>query len=194
MYGKEDIGMSRIGKSPIVLPENVTVDVSESNFVTVTGPKGKLEQQITGNVSVTKAEHDGKKAIVLVANDSLAETNAKHGLYRALLANMVTGVSEGFKKSITINGVGYKVQVQGNKLVLNIGFSHPVNVEIPSDLTVTCPSATEILVAGISKERVGQFAADVKAIKKVEPYHGYGIYYTNEHVRRKEIKKTSGKK
>ncbi len=186
--------MSRIGKSPIVLPENVTVEVSDSNYVTVTGPKGKLEQQITGNVSVTMAENEGKKTILLVANDNLAETNAKHGLYRALLANMVTGVSTGFSKSITINGVGFKAAVQGNKLVLNIGFSHPVNVEIPSDLTVTCPSATEIVVSGISKERVGQWAADVKAIKKVEPYHGYGIYYTNEHVRRKEIKKTSGKK
>ena len=186
--------MSRIGKSPIVLPENVTVEVSDSNYVTVTGPKGKLEQQITGNVSVTRVEHEGKNAILLVANDEQSETNAKHGLYRALLANMVTGVSEGFKKSITINGVGYKAAVQGNKVVLNIGFSHPVNVEIPSDLTVTCPTATEIVVSGISKERVGQWAADVKAIKKVEPYHGYGIYYTNEHVRRKEIKKTSGKK
>ena len=186
--------MSRIGKAPIVLPANVTVEVSESNFVTVTGPKGKLEQQITGNVSLTKVEQDGKQAILLVANDELAETNAKHGLYRALVANMVTGVSAGFTKSITINGVGYKVQVQGNKVVLNIGFSHPVNMEIPEGLTVTCPTATEILVAGISKEKVGQFAADIKALKKVEPYHGYGIYYTNEHVRRKEIKKTSGKK
>ena len=186
--------MSRIGKAPIVLPANVTVEVSESNFVTVTGPKGKLEQQITGNVSLTKVEQDGKQAILLVANDNLAETNAKHGLYRALVANMVTGVSAGFTKSITISGVGYKVQVQGNKVVLNIGFSHPVNMEIPEGLTVTCPTATEILVAGISKEKVGQFAADIKALKKVEPYHGYGIYYTNEHVRRKEIKKTSGKK
>ncbi|MBQ7917333.1 MAG: 50S ribosomal protein L6 [Clostridia bacterium] len=186
--------MSRIGKAPIVLPANVTVEVSDSNYVTVTGPKGKLEQQITGNVSVTRVEQDGKQTILLVANDELAETNAKHGLYRALIANMVTGVSTGFSKSITINGVGFKAQVQGNKLVLNIGFSHPVNVEIPSDLTVTCPTITEIVVSGISKERVGQWAADVKALKKVEPYHGYGIYYTNEHVRRKEIKKTSGKK
>ena len=186
--------MSRIGKAPIVLPENVTVTVSESNLVTVTGPKGTLSEQVTGNVSVTMGEQDGKKVILLVANDDRSETNAKHGLYRALIANLVTGVSTGFTKSITINGVGYKCAVQGNKLVLNIGFSHPVNVEIPSDLKVTCPSATEILVEGISKVRVGQWAADVKAIKKVEPYHGYGIYYTNEHVRRKEIKKTSGKK
>lgn len=185
--------MSRIGKAPIVLPANVTVDVDDANVVTVKGPKGELKQQITGNVSVTKAEQDGKNTILLVANDNQKDTNAKHGLYRALVANMVTGVSTGFTKSITINGVGYKVAVQGNKVVLNIGFSHPVNMEIPAGLTVTCPSQTEILVAGISKEQVGQFAADIKALKKVEPYHGYGIYYTNEHVRRKEIKKT-GKK
>ena len=185
--------MSRIGKAPIVLPANVTVDVDDANMVTVKGPKGELKQQITGNVSVTKAEQDGKNTILLVANDNQKDTNAKHGLYRALVANMVTGVSTGFTKSITINGVGYKVAVQGNKVVLNIGFSHPVNMEIPAGLTVTCPSQTEILVAGISKEQVGQFAADIKALKKVEPYHGYGIYYTNEHVRRKEIKKT-GKK
>ena len=187
--------MSRIGKTPIVLPAGVTVSVSDSNEVTVTGPKGTLTEQITGNVKVTLVENEGKKEVLLVAGDANRDTNAKHGLDRALVANMVTGVSTGFKKSITISGVGYKCAVQGNKLVLNIGFSHPVNVEIPANLTVTCPSATEILVAGISKVDVGQFAADVKAIKKVEPYHGYGIYYTNEHVRRKEIKKTSaGKK
>ena len=186
--------MSRIGKAPIVLPAGVTVDVSSTNYVTVTGSKGKLEQQITGNIEVTRVEHDGKQALLLIAKDELKETNAKHGLYRALLANMVKGVSEGFSKSITINGVGFKAQVQGNKLTLNIGFSHPVNVDVPSDLTVTCPNITTIVVSGISKERVGQFAADVKAIKKVEPYHGYGIYYTDERVRRKEIKKTSGKK
>jgi large subunit ribosomal protein L6 len=187
--------MSRIGKTPIVLPEKVTVEVSEENVVTVTGPKGTLTQQIVGNVSVEKAEQDGKNVLVVKANDELADTNAKHGLYRALLANMVKGVSEGFTKSVSINGVGYKVQVQGNKVVLNIGFSHPVNMEIPQGLTVTCPSITEMVIAGISKEQVGQFAADIKAVKKVEPYHGYGIYYTNETVRRKEIKKTSsGKK
>lgn len=194
MYGKEDIGMSRIGKTPIVLPEGVTVEVNDKNIVVVKGPKGTLEQQLTGNISIEKSEHEGKSAVTVVAGDARPETNAKHGLYRALVANLVTGVSQGFTKSITVNGVGYKVQVQGNKLVMNIGFSHPVNVDIPNGLTVTCPSQTEILVAGISKEQVGQFAADVKAIKKVEPYHGYGIYYTNEHVRRKEIKKTSGKK
>ncbi len=187
--------MSRIGKTPIVLPEKVTVDVSDTNYVTVNGPKGTLNLQLTGNISVQRVEHEGKQSILVVANDEQRDTHAKHGLYRALIANMVTGVSEGFKKSVSVSGVGYKVQLQGNKIVMNIGFSHPVNVEIPSDLTVTCPTATEILISGISKEKVGQFAADIKAIKKVEPYHGYGIYYTNERVRRKEIKKSSsGKK
>lgn len=111
----------------------------------------------------------------------------------ALIQNMVTGVSQGYSKSLTVNGVGYKVQVQGNKIVLNVGFSHQVNVEVPAGLTATCPSITELVISGISKEKVGQFAAEIKAIKKVEPYHGYGIYYTQEKVRRKEIKKT-GKK
>ena len=185
--------MSRIGKAPIVLPANVTVEMSEDKLVTVKGPKGVLTQQVVGNISIEGAEQDGKNVIIVKANDELADTNAKHGLYRALIANMVTGVSAGFTKSVSISGVGYKVQVQGNKIVLNIGFSHPVNVEIPADLTVTCPSITEMVISGISKERVGQFAAEIKAIKKVEPYHGYGIYYTNETVRRKEIKKT-GKK
>lgn len=187
--------MSRIGKAPIVLPENVTVEMSEDKVITVKGPKGTLTQQVVGNISIEQAEQDGKKVIIVKANDELADTNAKHGLYRALTANMVTGVSTGFTKSVSISGVGFKVQVQGNKIVLNIGLSHPVNVEIPSDLSVTCPSITEMVISGISKERVGQFAAEIKAIKKVEPYHGYGIYYTNETVRRKEIKKTSsGKK
>lgn len=185
--------MSRIGKSPISIPQNVTVDVSEDNVVTVKGPKGELTQKIVGNVSVTRTEHNGAPAILLVAGDESQDTNAKHGLYRALIQNMVTGVSQGYSKSLTVNGVGYKVQVQGNKIVLNVGFSHQVNVEVPAGLTATCPSITELVISGISKEKVGQFAAEIKAIKKVEPYHGYGIYYTQEKVRRKEIKKT-GKK
>jgi len=107
---------------------------------------------------------------------------------------MVKGVTEGYSKSLTVSGVGYKVEAKGNKLVMNIGFSHVVNVDVPEGLTVTCPSVTEIVVSGISKEKVGQFAADIKAIKPVEPYHGYGIHYTNETVRMKEIKKGAKKK
>ena len=182
--------MSRIGKLPIQLPAGVELTVSSENEVTVKGPLGVLTQKVDPCISFSI----DNGVVSLTRQSEAKEHKSKHGLYRALVANMVTGVSTGFKKSITINGVGYKCAVQGNKLVLNIGFSHPVNVEIPSDLKVSCASNTEIIVEGISKVRVGQWAADVKAIKKVEPYHGYGIYYTDEHVRRKEIKKTSGKK
>ena len=181
--------MSRIGRLPIDIPAGVTVTVNGSN-VTVAGKLGTLTQDVDKTISV---KVEGNQVVLTRANET-GDVKAKHGLYRQLIANMVKGVTEGYSKSLTVHGVGYKIAVNGNKLTLNIGLSHPVNVEIPSDLTVTCPNATEIVVSGISKEKVGQWAADVKAIKKVEPYHGYGIYYTNEHVRRKEIKKTSGKK
>ena len=180
--------MSRIGKKPINIPAGVTVTIEGCN-VTAKGPKGTLARTIDSVIGCAIENNQ----VILTCNSDEKGAHAKHGLYRALIANMVTGVSAGFSKSITINGVGFKCAVAGNKLTLNIGFSHPVVVDIPEGLTVTCPSATEIVVSGIDKVQVGQWAADVKAIKKVEPYHGYGIYYTNEHVRRKEIKKT-GKK
>ena len=188
--------MSRIGRAPIELPNGVTLDITTENDVIVTGPKGTLRQNIAStDVKVEKSTTEAGKTIVTLsrANDE-KENRAKHGLYRALIANMVKGVTEGYSKSLTVNGVGYKIAVAGNKLTLNIGLSHAVNVEIPQGLTVTCPTATEILVAGINKEQVGQFAADIKAIKPVEPYHGYGIHYTNENVIRKEIKKGAKKK
>ena len=128
----------------------------------------------------------------MVANDTLADTNAKHGLYRALLNNMIVGVSAGFTKSITVSGVGYKVAVQGNKLVLNVGFSHPVEVVAPAGITFECPTLTEVNVSGINKELVGQIAANIRKIRLPEPYHGYGIRYKGEHVEHKEGK-TSGK-
>ena len=183
--------MSRIGKLPIQLPAGVELTVSSENEVTVKGPLGVLTQKVDPCISFSI----DNGVVSLTRQSEAKEHKSKHGLYRALVANLVTGVSTGFTKSITINGVGFKCAVAGNKLTLNIGFSHPVVVDIPEGLTVTCPSITEIVVSGIDKVQVGQWAADVKAIKKVEPYHGYGIYYTNEHVRRKEIKKTSsGKK
>lgn len=182
--------MSRIGRAPITIPAGVTIDRNADGEVIVTGPKGTLRQWVDSCIALDTK--DG--VLVLTRNSEEANVKAKHGLYRALVANMVKGVTEGYSKSITINGIGYKCALSGNKLVLNIGFSHPVNVEIPTGLTVTCPSITEIVVSGIDKTAVGQFAADIKAIKKVEPYHGYGIYYTNETVRRKEIKKGSKKK
>lgn len=184
--------MSRIGRAPIELIEGVSVDQTTDGDVIVTGPKGTLRQYVDSCITVTKGEHNGKPAVILTRNSEENEVKSKHGLYRALIANMVKGVTQGYSKSLTVNGVGFKLAVSGNKLTMNIGLSHPVNVTIPEGLTVTLPQPLEILVAGIDKEKVGQFAADIKAIKPVEPYHGYGIYYTNEHVRRKEIKK--GKK
>lgn len=187
--------MSRIGRAPIELPSNVTVDETNDGIVIVTGPKGTLRQQIdTSCIKLEHGEHNEKPAIILVRNSEDNQVKAKHGLYRALIHNMVKGVTEGFSKSLTIAGVGYKLAINGNKLTMNLGLSHPVNVTVPEGLTVTLPSATEILVSGIDKEKVGQFAADIKAIKPVEPYHGYGIHYTAETVRRKEIKKGAKKK
>ena len=181
--------MSRIGRAPIAIPAGVTVDLSTDGEVIVTGPKGTLRQKIDTSC-ITFANENGH--VVFGRNNDENEVKAKHGLYRALVASMVKGVVEGYSKSLTISGIGYKCAVQGNKIVLNIGFSHPVNITVPQGITATCPSATEIVVSGIDKNAVGQFAADIKALKKVEPYHGYGIFYTNEPVRRKEIKK--GKK
>ena len=184
--------MSRIGRLPIELPANVTVDQTTDGTVIVTGPKGTLRQWIAPCIKIEKTQHDGKNVVVLSRENEESDTKAKHGLYRALLANMVKGVTEGYSKSLTVAGVGYKIAVAGNKLTMSLGLSHPVNVTIPEGLTVTCPSATEILVSGISKEQVGQFAADIKAIKPIEPYHGYGIHYTSDPVHLKEVKK--GKK
>ena len=179
--------MSRIGNKQIVLPAGVEVIVNDAT-ITVKGPKGELTKTFENCIEVKQEEN----VLTFVAKNNLKHTHQMHGTTRAIVANMVKGVTEGYSKSVTISGVGYKCAVQGNKIVLNIGFSHPVNIAIPQGLTATCPSATEIVISGIDKTAVGQFAADIKALKKVEPYHGYGIYYTNEPVRRKEIKK--GKK
>lgn len=186
--------MSRIGRLPIELPANVTVDETVDNIVVVNGPKGSLRQYMDPIIKLTHGEHGGKPAIILTRDSDEDAVKAKHGLYRALIAGMVKGVTDGYSKSLTIAGVGYKVETKGNKIVFNIGFSHPVNVDIPEGITATCPSVTELVVSGINKEKVGQFAADIKAIKPVEPYHGYGIHYTDEHVRMKEIKKGAKKK
>lgn len=179
--------MSRIGKMPIAIPAGVTVEFKDS-VVTVKGPKGTLTREVVGNVSV---ETEGTN-VVLKALDNSADTNAKHGLYRALVNGMVTGVSAGFVKALEVKGVGWKAAVQGNKLVLNVGFSHPVEVIAPEGVKFECPSLTEVLVSGISKELVGQTAANIRAIRLPEPYHGYGIRYKGENVEHKEGK-TSGK-
>lgn len=180
--------MSRIGRAPIAIPAGVTLEVAE-NLLTVKGPKGVLTQDFDSKVISVKTE-DGN-IIVERAND-LGPTRAKHGLYRALLNNMVIGVTNGFEKSLIVNGVGWKVNMQGDKLVLNVGFSHPVEFPAVEGIKITCPSVTEITISGINKVTVGQVAASLRAIRRPEPYHGYGIRYKDEVIERKEGK-TAGK-
>ena len=179
--------MSRIGKMPIALPAGVTVEF-KNGVATVKGPKGTLTREVVGNIGI---ETEGATLLVK-ALDNAADTNAKHGLYRALLQGMVTGVTEGFVRTLEVKGVGWKAAVQGNKLVLNVGFSHPVEVVAPEGIKFECPTLTEVNVSGISKELVGQIAANIRAIRVPEPYHGYGIRYKGEYVEHKEGK-TSGK-
>ncbi len=179
--------MSRIGNKIISIPSGVTVTIA-NGVVTVNGPKGTLSQEVDKCVSPVVEGNELK----FVKNNAEQETDAKQGLYRALIANMVKGVSEGFERSLLINGVGYKAQVNGNKLVMNLGMSHQVEVEIWPDVKVVCPSVTEIKITGIDKQRVGQFASNIRDKRPVEPYHGYGIRYSDEVVIRK-VGKTSGK-
>lgn len=178
--------MSRVGKNPIVIPAGVTVKV-DGSLVTVTGPKGTLSREINPKIEV---KIDGN-VINVINNNKEAQYKAFHGLYRQLIANMVVGVSQGYQKVLNVNGVGYKLTQQGQDLVLNIGFSHPVVVKAVPGITLSCEKTT-IKVEGIDKEAVGQFAAKIRDIKPVEPYHAYGISYSDEIIIRKEVK--SGKK
>ena len=179
--------MSRIGKMSIALPAGVSVEFKDS-VVTVKGAKGALTREISGAIDVRM--EDGH--VHVVALDEADETNARHGLYRALVANMVKGVSEGFVRGLEIKGVGWKAQMQGTKLVLNVGFSHPIEYVAPAGIKLECPSPTEVNVSGIDKELVGQVAAELRSVRKPEPFHGYGIRYKGEYVEHKEGK-TSGK-
>lgn len=179
--------MSRIGRLPITIPAGVTVNC-DNNIITVKGSLGELKQEIDKNISV---KIEGSVLTLTRANDE-KENKAKHGLYRALINNMIIGVMKGFEKSLIINGVGYKVLTEENKLVLYIGYSHTVNFDIPKNVTISCPTATEIVVKGISKCEVGQVAANIRALKKPEPYHLYGIRYKEEIIQKKEGK-TAGK-
>ncbi|HCY51766.1 MAG TPA: 50S ribosomal protein L6 [Clostridiales bacterium] len=180
--------MSRIGKMPVAIPQGVTVDI-KPGVVTVKGPKGTLTQTFDA-VDITIKEENGH--VVLTRINDEQENRAKHGLYRALIHNMVTGVTEGYKKTLVIAGVGFKAAKQGNKVVLNVGYSHPVEIFENEDIKLNCPSATEIEVSGIDKTKVGQYAANVRNIRRPEPYHGYGIHYSDEVIERKEGK-TAGK-
>ena len=176
--------MSRIGKQPIAIPSGVTVTVSADNEVTVKGPKGTLTQAVNANIKVE--QKDGQ--LEVSRPDDHRTNRSMHGLYRALIANMVQGVSEGFSKELQIVGTGYRAQAQGNKLVLNVGYSHPVEIDAPTGITFETPSNTQIFVRGINNQVVGQVAADIRAVRKPEPYLGKGIRYADEHVRRKEGK------
>ena len=179
--------MSRIGRMPVALPAGVTVEVKDGKMV-VKGPKGTLEQDIDARIALSV---ENGHAVLTRANDS-KELKAKHGLYRALLHNMVTGVTAGYTKGLVINGVGYKVAKQGGKIVLNIGFSHPVEFPETDGIKLDCPTQTEITVSGIDKVKVGQIAANIRSLREPEPYHGYGIRYKDEVIERKEGK-TAGK-
>lgn len=181
--------MSRIGKMPIAIPSGVDVKVDGAN-VTVKGPKGTLTDTFDSQI---KVEVQGSEVIVSRSNDE-KRNRALHGLTRALLNNMVTGVSEGFEKVLEVNGVGYRAQKQGKKLVLSLGYSHPVEMEENGDITIDVPSPNQIIIKGIDKQKVGQFAAEVREKRPPEPYKGKGIKYADEHIRRKEGKTGKAKK
>lgn len=173
--------MSRIGNKVIQVPADVTVTVSPENYVVVKGPKGQLEFQFNQNLTI---KLEGSELSVTRPNDEIFSRKI-HGTTRALIQNMVTGVKDGFKKQLEIKGVGYRAQLQGNTVVLSMGFSHPVELEIPEGVTVTIPKNTEVTIEGADKQAVGEFAAKIRSVKKPEPYLGKGIRYVGEYVPRK---------
>ena len=179
--------MSRIGNKAITIPAGVEVSVSEGNEVTVKGPKGTLTRQFDSRMTI---DIDGAIITVKRPNDE-KHVKQLHGTTRALLHNMVVGVSDGFKKELQITGIGYRAQASGNQLTLNMGFSHPVIINVEEGLTVETPKQDQIVVSGIDKQRVGELAANIRAVRKPEPYKGKGIAYKDEHIRRKEGKKAS---
>ena len=179
--------MSRIGRMPIAIPAGVTVDIAENNKVTVKGPKGTLERVLPAEMEITV---EGTEILVKRPND-LKKNKSLHGLTRTLIHNMVVGVTDGYTKTLEVNGVGYRAQKQGNKLVLSLGYSHPVEIEDPEGLTTTVED-NKIKVSGIDKEKVGQYAAEIRSTRAPEPYKGKGIKYDYEVIRRKVCK--TGKK
>ena len=181
--------MSRIGKKPVTIPANVTVNVAEGNVVTVKGPKGELTNTFHTNMILNV---EGNVLTVSRPNDE-AQNRALHGLTRTLINNMVEGVEKGYSKELEVNGVGYRAEKKGNQLVMRLGFSHEVIMEEIPGITVEVPSPNKIIVSGIDKQVVGQFAAEVRGKRPPEPYKGKGIKYTTEVIRRK-VGKTGGKK
>ncbi|MBK2125986.1 50S ribosomal protein L6 [Fangia hongkongensis] len=177
--------MSRIGKQPINVPSGVTVSVAESNLVTVKGSKGELTKQINDAVSINIAD----KEVTIKPNDASKNANMQSGTARALINNMVVGVSQGFEKKLQLVGVGYRAKAQGNKLNLTLGFSHPVNHELPKGVTAETPSQTEVVLKSANKELLGKVAADIRAYRVPEAYKGKGVRYADERVVTKEAKK-----
>ena len=177
--------MSRIAKAPISLPSGVNVDIGAGE-VNVKGSKGNLQLAIHGTVEVS--QEDGK-VVVAPKKPEIKEHWAMAGTVRALLANMVRGVSDGFEKKLQLIGVGYRAQAKGQVLNLNLGFSHPIDYQVPQGVTVSTPSQTEVVVAGCDKQQVGQVAAEIRSFRPPEPYKGKGVRYVDEYVARKEAKK-----
>ena len=167
--------MSRIGKMPIAVPAGVTVDIAENNKVTVKGPKGTLERVLPAEMDI---KMEGNEVIVSRPND-LKKMKSLHGLTRTLIHNMVVGVTDGYEKKLEVNGVGYRAQKQGKKLVLSLGYSHPVEMEDPDGIETVLEGQNVIIVKGISKEKVGQYAAEIRAKRAPEPYKGKGIKYSD---------------
>ena len=180
--------MSRIGKMPIAIPAGVTVEIAENNKGTVKGPKGTLERVLPADMDIKK---DGETIVVSRPND-LKKNKALHGLTRTLINNMIIGVTNGYEKVLEVNGVGYRAQKQGKKLVLSLGYSHPVEMEDPEGIDTVLEGQNKITVKGIDKEKVGQYAAEIRSKRVPEPYKGKGIKYESEVIRRKVGK--TGKK
>lgn len=176
--------MSRIGKLPITIPSGVEVKVEDGNLVTVKGPKGSLERKLPAEISVAVNDNE----VVVTRPSDLKKHRALHGLTRTLVANMVEGVTNGFSKVLEINGVGYRAQKQGKQLILSLGYSHPVEMEDPEGVESTLEGQNKITVSGIDKEKVGQYAAEIRFKRPPEPYKGKGIKYSDEVIRRKEGK------
>lgn len=182
--------MSRIGRTPVTVPAGVTVTIADGNVVTVKGPKGTLTQ--TFSPILTIEQKDG--VLTVTRPNDLKESRSLHGLTRSLLHNMVVGVTDGFKKELEINGIGYRAAKQGKTVVLNVGYSHQVTVDETEDISLDVPQPNQIIVSGCDKQKVGQFAAEVRAIRPPEPYKGKGIKYADEVIRRKEGKTGAKKK
>ncbi|MGF6376820.1 large subunit ribosomal protein L6 [Clostridiales Family XIII bacterium PM5-7] len=176
--------MSRIGRKPVTLPAGVELTVDANNLVTVKGPKGQLQEQVS---ELIKIEVEGTE-VNLTRDSDARENRSQHGLARTLVNNMVLGVTEGFEKKLLLNGVGYRVEKKGKTLVLSLGYSHPVEMEDPEGITTETPDATTVIVKGIDKALVGNYAANIRAWRKPEPYKGKGIKYDGEIIRRKEGK------